>query len=119
MRIPSSRCREHRYQDRRVRSLAGIESEVVCLPDRGGVYVARINHDLTTRGDRLGSRPVERIAEHAVWINDSTPKDTAPTTLIVIVAQQTGFGVEDQARRGEKDIADVCLRARPRGAVVR
>lgn len=55
----------------------------MCASDRGGVHVARIHRDLTTRGDRLGSRPVERMAEHAVWINDSTPEDTAPATLIV------------------------------------
>ena len=85
----------------------------MCVPDRGGVHVARIKRDLTTRGDRLGNGPVERIAEHAVGIDDPTPKD-APAALIVIVAEQTGFGVEDQARGGGSDIADVCLLARPR-----
>ena len=34
-------------------------------------------------------------SKHAVRIDDPTPNDT-PTTLIVVVAQQTGFGVEDQ-----------------------
>jgi hypothetical protein len=117
-RIPSSWCWKRRYQDRRVRSLAGVESDVLGLPDRGGVRVARINRDLTTRGDCLGSRPVERIAEHTVWACDPTPKD-ATATLIVIVAEQTGLSIEKQARCGDKDIADVCLRVSPRRAVIR
>ena len=87
-------------------------------PDHGRVHVARVERDRTTCGDRLGNGPVERIVEHPVGIDDSTPKDTPPT-LIVIVAQQTGFAVEDQAGRGGSHIADVRLPTRPRRTVVR
>jgi len=85
----------------------------VCAPHHSGIHVARIDPDLTACGDRLGVGPDERVVEHSVRIDDSTSKDT-PATMIVVVAEQTGFGVKDQAWRGGKDIADICLFARPR-----
>ena len=51
--------------------------------DRGGVRVAPINRDPTARGDCLGSRPVERVAEDAVWINDSTPENSLAALIVI------------------------------------
>ena len=34
-----------------LKALAGVESDVVCVPDRGGVRVARGNRDPTTYGN--------------------------------------------------------------------
>jgi len=116
-RLLCRRCREFGYQDRSVRSLAGVEGEVVGVADEGGVDVARIPRDRAARGDDLGSRPVERLAEDATGIHDATAQETL-AAMIVVVAEQPGFGVEDQAGRGAHDIADVGLRALPGRPVI-
>ena len=56
----------------------------MCALDRGGVHVARIDPDPTACGDRLGNGPVERIVEHAVWIDDPTPKEVIYTAYFAL-----------------------------------
>jgi hypothetical protein len=80
----------------------------VGVVDESRVHVARIEGGLAAPGDDLGSGPVERMAEDALRIHDATTQD-ALATLVVVVAEQPGLGVEDQAGRGGEDISDVGL----------
>ena len=57
------------------------------------------------------------MIEDALRIDDPTPQD-ALATMIVVVADQPGLGVQDQARCGALDVTDVGGRALPRRPVV-
>jgi hypothetical protein len=47
-----------------------------------------------------------RLVEDVLRIDDATTQE-ALATVVVVVAEQSGLGVEDQARCGGGDIADV------------
>lgn len=58
---------------------------------------------------------MEQILEHCLRVDNSTAENAA-AAFVVIIAQQTGLGVEDQAGGRGGNIADVGSLARPRGS---
>ena len=86
--------------------------------DQSGVGIARIPHDLAAHGDGLRHRPVLRTAEDAPGIYDATTQD-AGTAMVVVVAQQAGLRIKDQARGGAGNVTNVGLGAGPGLPVVR
>lgn len=111
----SRRHREHGDQDRRVGGLCQSRRQGRGCCHNGWRSRSPRRTSPGSRDDHLGRRPVERTAEHVRGVDDPAAQQS-PSTLIVVVAQEPGFGVEDQARRAVRDIGDVRLPPDRRGS---
>jgi len=102
-----------------VRCLAGVKRDEVSASDHGGVRIACVEGDLAS-----GWLPLRSLASSTGGqIRDADRRRDAGECRDRVhsssCSRKPGFGVEDQARRGGGDIADVGASAGPRGAVVR
>ena len=77
-----------------------------------GIHVSGVKRNGTSFCDGFRSRPVERGGKDGLRFYAASEEDPA-SAMVVVVAQQTGFRIEDQAWRGTADIADIRSASRP------